>query len=319
MKTYLFILAAMCMLSCGHERSSEDGDEFSPIYDAGAFGGEEPVVGEGLDADVALFKGYVSNGFEVTVNGETFRDLEDFYTAELGKLPAKAVEAGYAGYSAVFEAEIGFKDLWKGMDIYLAPEEDKGYQGQSSVGVDGGFEVELPAEGLEESYKVRANKRISLILEKDGERVTLCYNFSALEKSVLLSERDKPIILKDFESHLTAYACEMKAEKTELEIPDAAEGGDTEEAVESPAKAAVGASHKMKPGDTKAVVLAAYGSGGLVLDDGRWCYGRVSNVVNKLCAVSYANTCTCYLDFDESGGLVEHHNIKSEYLDILAW
>lgn len=165
------------------------------------------------------FSGYVLNAFEVSVDGEEYLDLEDFYTKELDRLPVKAAEAGFdASYTITLDAEIGFTDLWLNMDVYVSPVAKHGYQGSSRVNEEGKFAIDLPADAVDEAYRVRANKRIRVLATRGGEIKRFCYNFSAMEKSVPFSDEGKPIILSEFTTSITAYDC-VESKSSGLEIP----------------------------------------------------------------------------------------------------
>lgn len=171
------------------------------------------------DSGSIEFSGYVLNAFAVSVDGEEYLDLEDFYTKELDRLPAKAAEAGFdASYTVSLEAEIGFKDLWLNMDVYVSPVAKHGYQGSSRVNEDGKFAVSLPGDAVDETYRVRANKRIRVLATRGDEVKRFCYNFSAMEKSVPFSDGGKPIILSEFNTSITAYDC-VETKSSGLEIP----------------------------------------------------------------------------------------------------
>lgn len=171
------------------------------------------------DSGPIEFSGYVLNAFEVSVDGAQYVDLEDFYTKELERLPAKAAEAGFdASYSMTLEAEIGFKDLWLNMDVYVSPVAKHGYQGSSRVNEEGKFAVSLPGDAVDETYRVRANKRIRVLATRGDETKWFCYNFSAMEKSVPFSDGGKPIILSEFTTSITAYDC-VESKSSGLEIP----------------------------------------------------------------------------------------------------
>lgn len=154
------------------------------------------------------FKGYIGGVFEVKVDGETYADMEDFYTKELQALPKKIEESGLKGnYRIKFDAQIGYSDLWRNMNVYMAPNSDRGYQGQARVRRDGGFTINFPADAEDDTYRVRATKRISVLVSGEGVTKRFCYNFSAEEQSVSVDSREKPIILREFKTNLTSYAC----------------------------------------------------------------------------------------------------------------
>lgn len=155
------------------------------------------------------FTGYVGGVFAVTVDGTGYADMEDFYTKELAALPAKVAAAGYAGdYEIQFDADIGYGDLWENMNIYIAPQNLRGYQGQSRIGRDGKFSITLPGDATDDLYQVKATKKIKVKIDGEGISETLCYNFSAVEQSVAIDDIEKPIILNEFVTSMTAYNCQ---------------------------------------------------------------------------------------------------------------
>ena len=166
------------------------------------------------------FHGAVTSAFSITVDGVRYEDSEDFYTQEVQRLPAKVESAGYTGWTAKFDAVLGFSDLSRDMTVYISPTEKRGYTGKTSVGSDATFRVELPSAASDSSYNVRAVKRVNVVLTKDGEIKKFCYNFSAVDKNVSLNETDKPIVLDTFTSKLTLYACESQ-QTDGIQIPEA--------------------------------------------------------------------------------------------------
>lgn len=198
----LAVLSA-ALASCGKDDSDSDTQSAS------------------LDANQQVtFNGSVTSAFAITVDGVRYDDSEDFYTQEVMRLPTKVAAAGYAGWEAKFDAVLGFNDLAKDMVVYIAPTEKRGYSGQASVGTDAQFRVELPADAIDSSYNVRAVKRVNVVLNKAGETKRFCYNFSAVDKNVPLKDKDKPIVLDNFTSKLTLYACESQ-QNDGITIPNA--------------------------------------------------------------------------------------------------
>lgn len=171
-----------------------------------------------------IFEGYVLNAFEVTVDGEQYADLEDYYTQMVDSLPDMVAEAGYDNVDVAFDAPIGFSDLWSDMAVYIAPQGRVGHQINTNVNYNAGFRVILPAAAQDSAlppvYRVRANKRISLVLtDRDsGDATRICYNFSAREKYVDLSQLSGPVVLDSFESSITKYDCDQ-SDRRGLQIP----------------------------------------------------------------------------------------------------
>lgn len=294
---YLLMVLFLALASC---HDSESGGE--------GLASGTPTVDE--EAGVT-FSGFIVSAFEVTVDGVEYADMEDFYTQELDRLPAKVREAGYGEeYAVKFAADIGFTDLWESMTVYTAPVNNRGYQGVTKVGRNGEFSVKMPANAIDDEYKVRGNKRISVVLSTESEQIKICYNFSAVDKSVLFTESDKPIILSTFTTSLTKYECEEEA-GSGVVVPGATEVG----------KGTSPASSLLAPGMTKAEILASLGSEELIINSSTmWCYKAMSySQPSTVCAVNYADACQCHLEFDAQGLLIDQYNIKSTLLDILKW
>lgn len=283
---WLLILAA-----CGD--TSQDGASSAPA--------QAPQPAEAGTSQSKTFLGFVANAFDVTVDGVAYKDLEDFYTKEMDALPAKVQAAGYdTSYKITFDASIGFSDLWYGMQVYILSNSEHGYQGQAAVARNGSFTIDLPTAALNDSYKVRANKRIRVILTNGADTQTLCYNFSAREKSVPFEETGKPIILDTFDTTLTKYDCPSNENSDGLIVPKNTET-------------------KLKPGLSKAQVLGILGSVGLTLKDSQtWCWDDVQTK-ESICSAHYYYVCSCSVSFSTDGRLVSTENISSKYLDILAW
>jgi len=294
----LMIIGSVFLISCG---SSDDAGTVI------ATAKEQLNTNDPSSKDSLQFQGFVVNAFEVVVDGEEYPDMETFYSHELANLPAKVLAAGYdSSYKVKFDAQIGFRDLWKGMTVYVAPDSPSGYQGQGQVASGGEFSIKLPLDARDDFYKVRATKRIKVVLTKSGETINICYNFSAVERSVSLTEMSKPIILDTFESRLTTYLCETSRDDTGIAIP----GNASATELKSP----------ISYGMTKGEVLAAIGADGLVIEsESRWCWYSPRFEAHDNCAVNLAAVCQCYFDFNENDLAIRQYNIKSTYLDILSW
>lgn len=52
--------------------------------------------GQVSDQEPTKIKGYLSNAFEITVDGEKYADSEAFYSAQIDRLAENATESGYA-------------------------------------------------------------------------------------------------------------------------------------------------------------------------------------------------------------------------------
>jgi len=163
--------------------------------------------------------GSVTSAFAIVVDGTSFQDSEAYYTFMLNGLPGRIAKAGFQGYSARLEAALGFLDLVAGMTVYAQSTSERGYQGVAGVDKNMNFSIQVPLDGAGD-YQIRANKRIDLVLTKGKDIRKICWNFSAQSTNVPFSQTDKPVILRNFTSEVTAYACQAaSAPKPSLEIP----------------------------------------------------------------------------------------------------
>ena len=298
MKNFSLIVLFLMVFACGKDELLDFGGSESDEAE------EELQAVESSKYIVSKtnFRGYVLSAFAVTVDGREYFDMEDFYTQELAALPEKVAEAGYEGYEVQLDAQLGISDLWHKMAVYVAPEDETGYQGTALVGESGEFTVELPNEATGVFYKVRANKRINVILSKEDDLKTFCYNFSAIEKSVLLESSADPIILDDFTTHLTTYKCEPQS-MGDIVIPGNGQVS----------------SMSLKRGMSKREALAVMGSEGLsMVGDSQWCWGTEDYSKHANCAVTYYQSCQCSISFDQ-GVLKDQTNISVEKLDVVEW
>lgn len=188
-------------------------------HDQNGAGAEATPVALLDEPGTVVFSGSVSSAFDVHVDGLPYADIEEFYTATERTLPARVRQAGYdETWHVRLDAAIGFSDLWQDMIVYVSPAGDSGYQGQTRVDGQGTFSLTIPARGLGQTYRVRANKRINLLLTRGEERQRICYNFSAVERSVSLTETSLPVVLDSFQSQITSYDCAAQGVEG-IEVP----------------------------------------------------------------------------------------------------
>ena len=307
MKTILLttLTTVLLPIGCGTEKfKKSSGPDSIPTIE-----NNHPDQTNLNQTDKIEFTGYVANAFEVSVDGNVYSDLEDFYTEELARLPQKVQEAGYGDtYEINFDAKIGFEDLWQGMIVYIGAVSDRGYQGTGRVTRGGEFAIEMPKRAIEEVYKVRANKRINVILTSESEIINICYNFSAIEQSVLFSESEKPIILKDFVTKITAYACSDQKDSG-IAIPKAVTKEDSAES-----------KIKIAPGMSKADLIKHYTADEMFIKSAsKWCWYSDTKNTAAMCAINNNKPCQCFVEFDERGVVNNQNNIKSEFLDLKLW
>lgn len=210
-----YILLSLALVSCGQAPqtssnalgSTSTATATAPIA-AGAFvppdeGGE--------------IKGAIVSAFEMQVDGSSYQDSEDFYTKELAILKSQMTQKGYKGYTINFDAQIGLENMANGMEVYAESTTGQGFAGQTQVDQQGQFELAVPASDEQESFQLRAVKRINILLESPDLKtsVTWCYNFSGTAPTANLNSS---VIVSTFTTEVTSYAC--SAEQGALSLPN---------------------------------------------------------------------------------------------------
>jgi len=150
------------------------------------------------------FKGSVQYAFDLTVDGETYSDIEQYYTKQTEGLKEKVVAAGYSVDEVEFVGKLGFADFIQDMTVFVSS--SAGTQGKGTIDAQGNFSVSVPNPKAKDnlSFKVRATKRVQVLLINGGVTTKkLCYNFSAVEKDVI----ENPIALDTFKTDPTLYDC----------------------------------------------------------------------------------------------------------------
>ena len=281
------ILFMSFIISCGAQSENSENDDAASLN----------------STDFIEFAGFVGGVFEIEVDGINYADSETYYTEEMNKLPEKLEQAGYVGYEFELDAEVGFEDLWNSMTVYISPTDKQGFQGRSEVNREGAFAITLPAEANDQYYKVKANKRINLILTKGDEVKKTCFNFSAIDKSVPFSDSQKPIVLTEFVTRISAYECTVNA-GTGIEIP------------ENEGRSDYG---QISKGMSKSEVLKELGDDFLIVESSnKWCWNKATDTA-PVCSSYNSDNCQCSVTFDEDGLATSQTNIKSSYLDIVSW
>jgi hypothetical protein len=168
-------------------------------------------------------EGYVSP-INIYVFDEQYSDSEDFFTKETARLQ-KQMEEDYPDYTLSFEATIGLKDFKRDLQAYLTPFEERGIASETPVDGSGNFTFTLPTwiteEDQENMYTLRVSKRIGMRLTNndDGDDVIYwCYNFFA-EKDIVV-EQNNPVVLRHFETSLTAYKCSDDNNNDYISLPE---------------------------------------------------------------------------------------------------
>lgn len=203
MKTLNLIVTIILITSCGAQIETYSDQQQEQQQESSETVTETVYYDE--SAPLAL-RGSVSSAFTIYVDGIQYDDSESYYTDQLGRLEQEKYDEGYEDYQMTFDAEIGLTDLKNGMTVFAEALGDEGYAGETIVVADGTFELNFP-NNAEGDYKLRATKRIGVILTNQYETIHWCWNFSAT-KEITLTRDSKPTILRDFKSYLTRYKCE---------------------------------------------------------------------------------------------------------------
>lgn len=161
-------------------------------------------------------RGSVSSGFNITVDGIRYDDSESYYTDQIERLEQEKIIEGYEGYELTFDAEVGLTDLKNGMTVFAEALGNEGYASETIVVADGTFKMQFPEDAAGD-YRVRANKRIGVILRNEFETIYWCWNFSA-NRQLSLYPDSKPVILRNFDTRLTKYQCQARKTNA-LSIP----------------------------------------------------------------------------------------------------
>lgn len=226
------VLVAMFSVSCG--QLAED----MSLVDCNKDSSNKNCQKEEIKTMVSI-NGAVSGAFDVTVDGETYSDIESYYTVESDNLNERVAKAGYEGYDAVLDAKLGFKDLTQGMKVYLAPAGSTGIATNTSVGYDDTFSFRLPSSTEDGRYMLKAVKRIAVVLTKGDEIKRFCFNFSAVRDVEIVEGKADPIVMNSFETSITKYDCD--SDNGGLDIPQADKIEQTQEVapVETPVETPV--------------------------------------------------------------------------------
>jgi hypothetical protein len=199
MKTLILTLVLL-VTGCGTYVESEQDEQKQEVKEAT----EAEVL---YDENIPLYlSGSISSAFSIAVDGIRYEDSESYYTDQLGRLEQEKIDDGYEDYKMNFDAEIGLTDLKNGMTVFAEALGDEGYAGETVVAADGTFRLTFPADAAGE-YKLRATKRIGVILTNGVETINWCWNFSA-SREINLDQDSKPAIMRDFKTHITRYKCE---------------------------------------------------------------------------------------------------------------
>jgi len=150
-------------------------------------------------------RGYIESAFTIRVNGISYNDSEQAYTAELAHLLSEASRAGYGGYRLEYEAQMGLGDLSSNTLVFVQAEGGTGFSGRTKVGFDSQFLIEVP-EGVGSKFDIKTVKRVSVIFTSaDGEhQIKWCYNLFGIANGVTTANL---ITIDTFVTELTAYDC----------------------------------------------------------------------------------------------------------------
>lgn len=191
----VFLFSCTCSVNVPEDGQTND-DQQNETTQTTETTKETEVVEVEKDVPVNfVLRGSIAVAFPVTVDGFPYDDLEVYYTKLTNDLSEN---------DAYIEASIGFEDLYKGMVVYVISEGKRGYQGRSYVSESNTFSISLPPEAINTKYKIRGNKKISIVSD-DGTRE--CFNFSVLSELTEFKNDNRPIILNSFRAYFSNYDC----------------------------------------------------------------------------------------------------------------
>jgi len=161
---------------------------------------------EAADKQGGYLTGYVVSAFDMRVNGQNYADSEVFYSQQMDDLLVQVQDAGYDGYTMAFDGQLGLDDLKFGMDVYVAARGKTGFAGDTTVNESGRFMMGIPNGSGDETFQIRTNKRVSVILTSPDRQTVVrwCYNFSSVNTEGRLHE---PVLISEFTTTLTKYQC----------------------------------------------------------------------------------------------------------------
>lgn len=213
----IFVIVAMFLTACGADTNNCNTNPNDAACQAAAPAETKDSKNMGAVGDYFAFEGYVSP-LNITVNNTSYVDSEDFYSHEVVRLRKEAA-AAYPEHVVYFDATVGLRNFKKGMSVFLVATNDEGVASESVVDGEGKFSFNLLADSVtkEDMYTVRASKRISVRLVKQGEpEIKMCYNLYAEVETTLT----KSVILKKFATTPTEYNCEAGVERSEgIQLP----------------------------------------------------------------------------------------------------
>lgn len=251
MKTLNVILTLVVMFlnACGTDTNNCTKNSNDASCQVAAPTKTEDNKGMGAIGNYFAFEGYVSP-LNISVNGTSYVDSEDFYSHEVVRLRTEAKKA-YPEYVVFFDANVGLKNFKKGMSVYLVATNEEGVASESVVDGEGKFSFNLLADSVtkEDMYTVRASKRISVRLVKEGEaEIKMCYNLYAETETTLT----KSVILKKFATTPTEYNCEAGVEANEgIQLPTVNKITDKE--MQAPAAEAAPETHPLTDKEVAAI------------------------------------------------------------------
>lgn len=179
------------------------------------------------------FSGYVQRAFEITVEGVTFNDTEDFYTNFVDDLilsDDRYAEA-LADAEITIEGEYSVEKFGSSSRVFMSSQQGDGHIYESTTNNQAKFTIEVDVSATDEVFKARVINRIGLnVAYEDGTEERFCYILHANRSSISVTETSKPIIFDDFKTQLNSYNCEEAASK--IEIPTSGIDIETEEETE---------------------------------------------------------------------------------------
>jgi len=229
MKNLIYYITSMSIfiaLGCGTDLTGEDKEELERLRaeqevadkaeeekQTEAEAVEKSDNEEFLSQEPVYLRGYLSSSFTISVDDQSFEDSEDFYSAQIEKMEAEKIAQGFEGYDLELKGRLGLADLKYGMSVYIESAGEEGYGAETVVVADGTFEVRFPPQASGDTFQIRANKRIGVVLSNDeGDVVHWCYNFYG-RKVAEVTHDSKPVILREFFTKLTKYDCQVAKKK----------------------------------------------------------------------------------------------------------
>lgn len=168
-----------------------------------------------LSKKPVIFKGSVNSGFEIIVEGIEFFDTEAFYTSFIDKL-VKPKYPELIDWDIDLKGDYNMSSFGSKVPVYMASEKNT-FQGKTdSHGV---FQIEIPSDSQNQTYRVRIVVRISLSLSKEGQDdQQFCYILHSLVDDVKISDKQESLVFTNYSTQLNKYKCGSGSEGIEIPV-----------------------------------------------------------------------------------------------------